>query len=124
MVFVPHPMSLAGPGGIDRCDAGNPILIPRLKGDDRATAPGWLPVQKYGTEERLKPLIRCKCGIITGIGFHHVHADGRVTASFYDSKESTFVHNGKKYNHPPGCGWHVYIKLADYDQGDFPPRDT
>jgi hypothetical protein len=121
MAFQPHPMSLVG--GIDRCDANNPILIPKLDGYDKTTAPGWFPTRRYQTEEPLKPLIRCKCGITTGIGLHHVHADGRVTNSFYDSKATEFTHKGKKYHHPPGCGWHVFIKLADYDQGDFPPRD-
>lgn len=119
-MFQPHPMSLAG--GIDRCDANNPVMIPKLVGDDKTTAPGWFACRQFQTETKMKPLIRCKCGSLTGIELHHVHADGRVTASFFDNKEPTFVHKGKTYSHPPGCGWHVYIRLADYDEGEFPPR--
>lgn len=70
-------------------------------------APGWLRVSQSGNDGRdLKPVIRCNCGEIMGIGDHHVHPDGRVTASFYDRD---------------GCGWHVFLKLLDYALGDFPP---
>ena len=95
------------------------IEIP--KGNFDSPGPCWIPTKKYGTEEILKPVIKCICGSICGIGLHHVHADGTVTASFYDSEATSFTHNGKTYTHAPGCGWHVHLKLLDYDYGDFPP---
>ena len=79
------------------------ITIP--KGDYDSPAPCWIPTSRYDNGGPAKPLIKCECGHITGIGLHHVHADGRVTA----------------YTHDPGCGWHVFLTLADYDKGDFPP---
>jgi len=87
-------------------------LIP--KGAYDSPGPCWIP------REGAKPLIKCKCGKITGIGLHHVHADGTVTASFFHSQASSFVHEGKTYTHEPGCGWHVWLKLSDYTLGDFP----
>lgn len=96
------------------------VTIPRLKCEDTDPGPGWIAV-KNTKDENIKPLIKCKCGTITGIGLHHVHADGTVTASYYDSEGIEFEHNGKKYTKDPGCGWHVYLILKDYDQGDFPP---
>lgn len=92
--------------------------IPKIKHDD--PGPGWIPIQNADGVP-LKPLIKCQCGRITGIGLHHVHADGTVTASFFDSQEGRFTHNGKTYSHEPGCGWHVFLKLQDYDCGEFPP---
>ena len=81
------------------------------KGDYDAPAPCWMPIRDC------KPLIKCQCGKICGIGLHHVHADGTVTASFFHDAAP----------HPDigyaggGCGWHVWLKLMDYDCGDFPP---
>jgi hypothetical protein len=92
------------------------VLVPRVnEGDDwDAESPGWSPCTRDG--KAIKPLIRCNCGQWCGIGLHHVHADGTVTASFF---------HATKAQHPQGddtgCGWHVFLKLADYDQGDFPP---
>lgn len=104
------------------------IEIPKIDFDDE-TKPGWIPTQT--TEGKpCKPLIRCQCGTHQGIGLHHVHADGRVTASFFhaaahelqkDANGYFFMHKGKRYSTVPGCGWHVFLKLKDYDQGDFPP---
>jgi hypothetical protein len=74
--------------------------------------PAWFSVRdKDG--KTLKPIIRCNCGYFCGLGLHHVHADGTVTASFFHTPECD---PGR------GCGWHVYLKLLDYDQGDFPPN--
>lgn len=70
----------------------------------------------------LRPNIKCQCGRICVISLHHVHPDGRVTASFFDSKENVFTHNGKTYGHMPGCGWHVFLVLDRYDCGEFPPE--
>jgi hypothetical protein len=93
--------------------------IPKGSHDDgfdfKAGHPAWFPVVEHGTKKHLKPIIRCNCGRLTGIGLHHVHADGTVTASFHHLRGET----------PPadteGCGWHVFLKLLDYDWGDFPP---
>jgi hypothetical protein len=95
------------------------ITIP--KGNYDSPGPCWIPTERYDNGGPAKPIIKCECGHVTGIGLHHVHADGRVTASFFHSKESSFVHKGKTYTHDPGCGWHVFLTLADYDKGDFPP---
>lgn len=77
--------------------------------------PGWYRVTEYRTGKVLKPLIRCNCGHVSGIGLHHVHSDGRVTASFYHKR-------GNKYpEDPKGCEWHVHLKLADWTGEDIPP---
>jgi hypothetical protein len=93
------------------------VEIPRVTHDDgydfTLGHPGWFACCEYNDPSRkLKPLIRCNCGALTGIGLHHVHADGTVTASYY--------HQARP-EEPRGCGWHVFLKLKDYDQGDFPP---
>lgn len=107
----------------------NKTVIP--KGSHDAPGPCWIPrrilpddtlVFTTGPEGRyIKPSIKCQCGSVCNIGLHHVHADGIVTNSFFDSQADHFFHNGKRYTHAPGCGWHVWLKLADYDCGDFPP---
>ena len=91
------------------------------KGNYDSPGPCWWPIQD-SQGNRCRPLIKCQCGKVCGIGLHHVHADGTVTASFFDSTDSSFQHNGKTYSHTPGCGWHVFLKLADYDQGEFLPE--
>lgn len=108
---------------IDRCDPGDPVLIPEIhwKDEDKPGGPGWIRI-KDSSGKQLKPLIRCKCGTVTGIGLHHVHADGRVTASFFDAESTTWQANGRTYSKEPGCGWHVFIKLNGYDLGEFPPE--
>ena len=89
--------------------------IPKAKYDDEIS-PSWIPIRD-SEGKPCRPLIRCKCGHISGISLHHVHADGTVTASFFHDVNP----------HPDigyaggGCGWHVFLKLLDYDQGDFPP---
>lgn len=99
--------------------------IPKIEDgdfDQRPNSPGWLqPVSKRedGSWEKLKPIIRCNCGMLCGIGLHHVHADGTVTASFYHKKGTNTA--APNYEDPNGCEWHVYLKLKDYDGGDFPP---
>lgn len=80
-----------------------------------AKSPAWAqPVDTAGN--KLKPIIRCNCGQWSGIGLHHVHADGRVTASFF---------HATKAQHPQGddsgCGYHVYLVLDKYSGGEFPP---
>lgn len=86
------------------------------KGSFDSPAPCWIPVVD-SSGNPLKPVIKCQCGSISGIGLHHVHADGTVTASFFHDANP----------HPDigylggGCGWHVWLKLLDYDRGEFPP---
>jgi len=107
---------------IDRCDPNDPVLIPKLDlNEEPSFGPGWSPLFHQGVP--VKPLIRCKCGTWSGIGLHHVHADGRVTASYFDATAEQLTamgEQGKRFS--PGCGWHVFIKLADYDQGEFLPE--
>ena len=95
--------------------------IPKGRMAEDDPKPCWIPVQNSDGKQ-LKPVIRCNCGELCGIGLHHVHGDGTVTASFYHSEAESFVDNGKVYGHRPGCGWHVWLKLQDYDCGDFPPE--
>jgi hypothetical protein len=98
------------------------VVIPRLTDegsiwDDYPVIgkPGWYRVVEHGTDKPLKPLIRCNCGMVSGIGLHHVHADGKVTASFYHKKGNVYPED------PKGCGWHVFLKLEGWDMGDIPP---
>lgn len=84
------------------------------KGDWDSPAPCWIPVTD-SEGNRIKPLIKCNCGKVTGIGLHHVHADGTVTASFYHKRGNVSPED------PQGCEWHVHLKLLEYDQGDFAP---
>lgn len=114
---------------INRCVLADPVLIPRLDEwtdpENYALGPGWSPVysESNGIRTQLKPHVRCICGNWTGIGLHHVHADGTVNASFFDATAEQLAGMGDRWKgHPGGCGWHVFIKLADYAQGDFPPE--
>ena len=95
------------------------IEIPKLEGDDihqETNSPGWFQPEQDG--KLLKPVIRCNCGMLCGIGLHHVHADGTVTASFYHKKGPL---GSPDHSSPDGCEWHVFLKLKDYNGGDFPP---
>lgn len=87
--------------------------LPKGKWD--TPAPCWIPVTDQAGNQ-LKPVIKCNCGLITGIGLHHVHADGTVTASFYHKRGNVPPED------PEGCEWHVHLKLLDYDLGDFAPE--
>lgn len=77
------------------------VKIPRGYLDDE-TAPAWIAVID-SSNRYCKPVIRCQCGTLTGIGLHRVAADGTVTASFL-------------HDRPPGegCGWHVFLILDGY----------
>lgn len=90
--------------------------IPKIPIDgfhNNAGDPGWCQPTQNGKLQ--KPLIRCNCGRFCGIGLHHVHADGTVTASFYHKRGTHFARGES----PDGCEWHVHLKLMDYDGGDF-----
>ena len=97
------------------------VTIPRLPHDVSVYKdypvvgkPGWWKVTDMAGVP-LKPLIRCNCGHVSGIGLHHIHADGTVTASFFHKRGNVYPED------PEGCGWHVHLKLADWDMGDIPP---
>lgn len=92
------------------------------KGDFDTPGPCWIPMTRSDTGAPIKPRIKCECGKVCNIGLHHVHADGRVTASFYHAQFSEWQEGGRTYRHEPGCGWHVFLKLKDYDLGEFPPQ--
>lgn len=79
-------------------------------------APGWFQPTQDG--EKLKPVILCNCGRMCGIALHHVHPDGSVTNSFYHKRGMNFAIGEE----PDGCEWHVFLKLKDYDGGEFLPR--
>lgn len=77
--------------------------------------PCWYPrIQYQHPHNYVKPVIRCKCGKLTGIGLHAVHTDGTITASFYHKRGNVYPED------PEGCEFHEHIKLLDYDCGDFP----
>ena len=83
------------------------VTVP--KGNYDGPTPCWVSlVDRDGKE--LKPIIRCQCGTLCGIRNHYVHPDGKVTASFYHSADM-----------PGGCGWHVFLMLADWTGSEFPP---
>jgi hypothetical protein len=104
----------------ERREDGRHVNVEIPKGDFDAPAPCWIPTTTSNGKP-CKPLIKCQCGKVTGIGLHHVHADGTVTRSFFHSQASEFTEGGKTYQHEPGCGWHVHLKLKDYDCGEFVP---
>lgn len=95
------------------------VSIPR--GTFESQGPCWIPRENMHGRN-IRPVIKCNCQKICYISLHHVHDDGRVTESFFDSKDVEFTHQGKTYGHVSGCGWHVYLQLLDYDQGEFPPQ--
>jgi hypothetical protein len=106
------------------------VQIPKANIAD-TVSPSWIPTETSDGKPS-KPIIRCQCGSLQGIGLHHVHADGRVTASFFhaaahelqkDAQGYFFMHKGKRYSTEPGCGWHVFLQLKDYDRGEFPPQE-
>lgn len=93
-----------------------PHITTRLD-DTTPGNPGWGTVTD--TQGRVqKPLIRCNCGRWSGIALHHIHADGTVTASFYHKRGTNQIVG----EDPDGCEWHVWLKLLDYNLGEFPPE--
>lgn len=78
--------------------------------------PGWMQVID-SKGKKIKPLIRCNCGKWCGIKLHHVHPDGRITASFYDADQ--FDKNKQLIY--KGCGWHVYIELENWTGEEYLP---
>lgn len=95
--------------------------VPKVNHDDtEKVKPGWLSISDTDGNP-LRPIIRCNCGQYIGLANHHVHADGTITASFYDSNQP-FQWKGQTVHNPNGCGWHVHLKLLDYNGGEWPPE--
>lgn len=97
------------------------ITIPKLpvsksvyEGFPVVGKPGWFPVTDIHGNT-LKPLIRCNCGGISGIGLHHVHSNGTITNSFFHKRGNVYPED------PNGCGWHVWLKLANWSGEDIGP---
>lgn len=86
------------------------IEIPKCD-KEHTIYPSWCPTTNSNGDE-CRPNIRCQCGEYTDITNHHIHPDGRVTASYYH-------HFHERPN--PGCGWHVYLKLLEWSGSEFPP---
>jgi hypothetical protein len=98
------------------------IPIPKLPDDQSVWEgfpvvgkPGWFASREFRTGKTLKPLIRCNCGHVSGIGLHHVHPDGTVTASYYHKKGTVYPEDSD------GCEWHVFLKLEGWTGEDIPP---
>jgi len=76
-------------------------------------APSWIPVVTGDDLHPCKPIIRCICGVLCGIGLHNVLPTGEVNNSFLHTKNL------------PGCGWHVHLFLDGYADSvglEFPPE--
>lgn len=85
-------------------------VIPKDDGKTDAR-PAWLNVVRHGDKKPLRPVIRCTCGRYCDISNHHIHPDGTVTGSFLC-----------KFDYgSPGCGWHVWLKLENWDGRELPP---
>ena len=91
------------------------MKIPKLSANEDEPGPGWLEVTQ-GSNTRpddpqrpARPVIVCACGAYLSIPRHHVHADGRVTASIQHVNE-------------PRCSWHETVELDGYDGPEFPPE--
>lgn len=94
------------------------IRIPRGSYNDESIKPAWLPIARQdGTP--LKPIIRCACAKLIGLGLHHVHPDGRVTASFYHWWPPEEL---ARLGYEQGCGFHEHIELDGWDGGEFLPE--
>ena len=92
------------------------VEIPKAAEGDYKNSPNspvWYPTIRDG--KPAKPIIRCNCGLFIGMALHHVFPDGQVRASFFHSRGT----NSTIGEDPRGCGWHVYLKLKDYDRGEF-----
>lgn len=87
------------------------------KGNFDSPGPCWIPIQD-GEGKPHKPVIRCRCGVNFHIGLHHVHADGRVTASFYHPETPGAAGCA---DNAPGCGFHEFLELEGYEGPEFPP---
>lgn len=88
----------------------NFTVIPKWDGAEDLM-PVW--IDTYDTNHnRVRPHIKCICGVNTNIDNHHIHADGSVTASY--------LH---QYPDGSGCGWHVFIKMSGWKGGEMLPAN-
>jgi hypothetical protein len=94
------------------------VKIPKGDYDKPEIAPAWLPIEDTAGQP-MKPIIRCRCGRLMGIGLHHVHPDGRVTASFLHPEQPG---GAGSTDNQAGCGFHECLELEGYDGPEFPPR--
>jgi len=90
--------------------------IPKGSYDDESLKPAWIPIQN-GDGTPAKPMIRCACGALMSIRLHHVHGDGRVTASFL---HPIVPQNPPQAPEHQGCGFHEFLVLDGYDGPEFP----
>lgn len=85
------------------------VLLPRLADDSLEGPkiqgiPAWIPLTEAGTGSQARPVIRCNCGELLNMPFHHFHPDGSVTASIMHA-----------------CGWHVFASLAHWTGAEYLP---
>lgn len=80
--------------------------------DNNDLVPCWIATTTGSPPQPSRPIIRCQCGMVLTIELHHVHADGRVTNSFYHRRPT-----------PEACGWHVYLVLDDWIGLEFLPEN-
>lgn len=88
-----------------------PITIPKYD-CEKDQVPCWMPIVDSTSRRPLRPLIRCICGRYCDITNHYIHPDGRVTESFLDASPA---------DAKIGCGWHVYLKLENWDGRELRP---
>lgn len=88
------------------------IEIPKWNGNEDHV-PAWVDTFDPNGN-RVRPHIKCKCGVITNIGNHHIHADGTITASYYHY----YADRPAKMQ---GCGWHVFLKMQGWTGGELLP---
>jgi hypothetical protein len=80
------------------------VIVPR--GDWGVPGPCWIHVVSYKENKLQKPVIKCQCGMVFGMGNHKVGKDGVVSPSWWHNEN--------------GCGWHVSITLKDWYGVEFP----
>ena len=96
---------------------GGCMNIPKLtkNPDEDAHDPAtrWLPAGPGWIERAgFKPMVRCNCNRLVGLGAHTIAKSGLVSASFLDLDLSG-----------GGCGWHVWITLDGYNGPAFGPGE-
>lgn len=87
------------------------VHLPRGYFNDNDPAPCWIATRGGDPPQPRKPIIRCQCSMVLTIELHHVHADGRVTNSFFHHRPV-----------PEACGWHVFLVLDDWLGLEFLPE--
>ena len=78
------------------------MKIPKSTYEASDVKPAWLPSYDQRGNQR-KPVIRCQCGMLIGLGAHSVDLDGTV--------RNSFAHT------PPvagACGFHEHLQLEGW----------